>query len=60
MRDKLERVLRAVRRVAGMPDYRAYVEHIERCHPDQRILTEREYYERYLESRYGQGVSRCC
>jgi uncharacterized short protein YbdD (DUF466 family) len=60
MRDKLERVLRVVRRIAGMPDYRAYVEHVERCHPGQQVPTEREYYERYLESRYGGGVTRCC
>jgi uncharacterized short protein YbdD (DUF466 family) len=60
MRDRIERVLRVVRRVAGMPDYQAYVEHIERCHPGQRIPTEREYYERYLESRYGDGPTRCC
>jgi uncharacterized short protein YbdD (DUF466 family) len=60
MRDRIEAVLRVVRRIAGMPDYKAFVEHVQRCHPGQRIPTEREYYEAYIESRYGGGATRCC
>jgi len=25
-----------------------------------RVLSEREYYEQYLNTRYGNGGSRCC
>ena len=45
--DRLDAVLRVVRRIAGMPDYAAYVEHLERCHPEQprphraRVLRDR-------------------
>jgi uncharacterized short protein YbdD (DUF466 family) len=60
MRAEIEAVLRTVRQIAGMPDYQAYIEHAERCHPGQRVLTEREFYERHLESRYGDGATRCC
>jgi len=60
MRDRLDAVLRTIRRVAGMPDYAAYVEHARRCHPDQPIPTESEFYESYLENRYGDAPTRCC
>ncbi|MGE0354546.1 MAG: YbdD/YjiX family protein [Gemmatimonadales bacterium] len=56
----LRRILRSVRRVCGMPDYRAYVEHLRRRHPGQPVPTEREYYDEYLAHRYGDGSSRCC
>lgn len=51
---------RAVRRVAGMPDYQAYVAHLGRSHPDRAVPTEREYYEDFVAARYGDGPSRCC
>jgi uncharacterized short protein YbdD (DUF466 family) len=51
---------RAVRRVAGMPDYQAYVAHVGRCHPDRAVPTEREYYDDFVAARYGDGPSRCC
>jgi uncharacterized short protein YbdD (DUF466 family) len=57
---ELERVLRVVRRVSGMPDYAAYVEHARRCHPEQPLPTEREYYEEYVRARYEGGPTRCC
>ena len=60
MRDSLAGFLQLIRRVTGMPDYTAYVEHVRRCHPDQAIPTEREFYESYLQSRYGDAPTRCC
>jgi uncharacterized short protein YbdD (DUF466 family) len=60
MRDSLAGIVRVIRRVTGMPDYGAYVEHVRRCHPDQPVPTEREFYESYLQSRYGDGPTRCC
>ena len=49
-----------VRRVAGMPDYEAYVAHLRCCHPGCRVPSEREYYEDYVATRYGDGPTRCC
>ena len=49
-----------VRRVAGMPDYEAYVAHLRRCHPGRAVPSEREYYEEYVANRYGDGPTRCC
>jgi uncharacterized short protein YbdD (DUF466 family) len=56
----LSRLLGAVRAVAGMPDYDAYLRHLRRCHPGMRAPSEREYYAEYLRARYGDGPTRCC
>lgn len=53
-------ILVTVRRIAGMPDYAAYVEHLRACHPDRPVPSEREYFAEYTETRYGAGASRCC
>jgi len=50
----------AVRRVAGMPDYGAHVEHLRRCHPGQPVPTERQFYDEFTRARYGDGPTRCC
>jgi uncharacterized short protein YbdD (DUF466 family) len=60
MRDSLVALLRVIRRVAGMPDYAAYIEHVRHYHPDQPLPTEREFYDSYLQSRYGDAPTRCC
>ena len=59
-RETVAGFLAAVRRVAGMPDYDAYLEHLWRCHPDRLVPTEREYFETFLRTRYGDGPTRCC
>lgn len=56
----LARLGTVLRRISGMPDYRAYMEYVSRCHPDRPIMTEREYYAEYIHSRYADGPSRCC
>ena len=49
-----------LRRIAGMPDYGAYVEHLHRRHPERMPPTEREFFEQYVAARYGDGPTRCC
>jgi uncharacterized short protein YbdD (DUF466 family) len=49
-----------LRRIAGMPDYQGYVQHLRRCHPERPVPTEREYFEQYVAARYGDGPTRCC
>lgn len=48
------------RRVAGMPDYEAYLAHRRRSHPSESVPSEREFYEEFVRNRYGDGQSRCC
>jgi uncharacterized short protein YbdD (DUF466 family) len=59
-RTLLHQVLSTVRRVAGMPDYAAHIEHLRRFHPDCPIPSEREYFDQFVRSRYGDGPTRCC
>ena len=54
------RIAAILRRIAGMPDYPSYVEHLRRCHPQLPILTERQFFEDFLRTRYGDGPTRCC
>jgi uncharacterized short protein YbdD (DUF466 family) len=57
---RLERVLRVVRRIAGMPDYAAHVEHLRRCHPERPVPSRRQFYDDFLRARYADGPTRCC
>ena len=56
----MSRLLDLLRRLAGMPDYAGYVDHLRRCHPECAVLSEREYFAEYLAARYGDAPTRCC
>jgi len=56
----LGRIGSLLRRIAGMPDYDAHVEHIRRSHPERPIPNEREFYEEFVRNRYEDGPTRCC
>jgi uncharacterized short protein YbdD (DUF466 family) len=56
----LQRVLSTIRRVVGMPDYAAHVEHLRRFHPGYPIPSERDYFDQFVRARYGEGPTRCC
>ena len=49
-----------VRRIAGMPDYDAHLDHLRRCHPDVAPPTPRQFYDEFVRARYGDGPTRCC
>jgi uncharacterized short protein YbdD (DUF466 family) len=57
---RLERVLQVVRRISGMPDYTAYVEHLRRSQPERPVPSPREFYEAFIRARYADGPTRCC
>jgi uncharacterized short protein YbdD (DUF466 family) len=52
--------LTALRRVSGMPDYQAFVEHHRAHHPDQPVPSERDYFTAFVTTRYADGPTRCC
>ena len=54
------RVVAALRRIAGMPDYAAYVAHLRERHPGCRVPDEREFFADFVRARYGDGPTRCC
>ena len=57
---RADTLLRAIRRISGMPDYAAYVDHAKRSHPERPVASEREFYDDYLRARYEGGPTRCC
>ena len=52
--------LSVLRRIAGMPDYAAHLEHLRRFHTEKPIPSEREFYEEFVRNRYEDGPTRCC
>jgi uncharacterized short protein YbdD (DUF466 family) len=53
-------LLTALKRVVGMPNYEAYLEHLRAHHPECPLPSEREYFDEFLKAKYGGGFSRCC
>ena len=60
MRAELRAFVRTVRQVMGMPDYQAHLEHLRRRHPDRPLPSEREFFDEFVRTRYGDGPTRCC
>ena len=60
VRNVFGKLLAILRKVAGMPDYAAYLQHLRHCHPDCQVPTEREFYAEFVRRRYEDGPTRCC
>ena len=60
LRRRLARFGRVIRSVLGVPDYAAYVAHLQQYHPGTVPMPEREFAQRRLEERYARPGSRCC
>ena len=56
----LRRVERALRAIAGAPDYERYVAHVRARHPGQAPMSETEFVRRRLDERYARPGTRCC
>lgn len=54
------RAVRVLKRISGMPDYTGYLNHMAERHPGCAVVSEREFYDQYVQARYGNGASRCC
>ncbi|MBS4171846.1 YbdD/YjiX family protein [Bacillus sp. FJAT-49736] len=47
--------------IFGLPNYDQYVAHRKRKHPNEPIMSEKEYYMYALKEKYESGkVNRCC
>jgi uncharacterized short protein YbdD (DUF466 family) len=57
---RLSAIGRAVRKLFGMPDYQAYLEHSKECHADRPALSEKDFVKMELERKYAGGGGRCC
>ena len=56
----LSRVGSTLKQLTGMPDYAGYLAHMAERHPECRPVSEREFFDQYVNARYGNGASRCC
>ena len=50
----------AARRIAGIPDYDAYVAHVRVHHPEREIPSEAAFFAERQQARYRTGGGRCC
>jgi len=60
VQERLRTCLSDFRRIVGMPDYPEYVRHLRLVHPTWPIPSKREFFELYMQTRYGDGPTRCC
>jgi uncharacterized short protein YbdD (DUF466 family) len=49
-----------LREVSGESGYDRYVEHMRRDHPDQAVMSRREYERRRMQMRDDNPRARCC
>jgi uncharacterized short protein YbdD (DUF466 family) len=49
-----------LRLMVGLPDYDAYLSHMERTHPDQAPMSYEAFFRERQQARYGSGKGRCC
>lgn len=50
----------SLRLMVGLPDYDAYLNHMERTHPDQAPMSYEAFFQERLEARYGSRTGKCC
>jgi uncharacterized short protein YbdD (DUF466 family) len=56
----LDKLLRIIRQLAGMPDYEAWVAHLSMHHPGAPVPSERAFFDEWLRARTAGGPTRCC
>ena len=49
-----------VRKIIGVPDYEAYKKHMATCHPGEALMTEAEFADDRLVTKYSKPGQRCC
>lgn len=54
------RAVAIVRRIVGVPDYDAYLAHMQRQYPDCTPMDPRTFERERLAAKYTQPGSRCC
>jgi uncharacterized short protein YbdD (DUF466 family) len=50
----------SMRLMVGLPEYDAYLAHMERTHPDQPVLSYEEFFRERQAARYKSGKAGCC
>jgi len=50
----------AMRLMVGMPEYSAYLAHMEKTHPGEPAMSYEEFFRERQEARYAGRVGKCC
>lgn len=50
----------AARLMVGVPDYETYAAHVRQTHPNQPVMSYEEFFRMRQDTRYSDGVGRCC
>jgi uncharacterized short protein YbdD (DUF466 family) len=56
----VRQVLAVVRRIVGVPDYDAYLQHMRTHHPDAEPVTKEVFTKECMEAKYSRPGHRCC
>jgi uncharacterized short protein YbdD (DUF466 family) len=56
----MARVAAVVRRIVGVPDYDAYVQHLRLHHPETEPATRNEFLKQCWDDKYTRPGNRCC
>ena len=60
IRARMQKVLRVVRRIIGVPDYDTYVEYVCEHNPGATPLSRKEFERERMTAKYTRPGSRCC
>jgi uncharacterized short protein YbdD (DUF466 family) len=58
--ERLRTTVSVVKRIVGVPDYDAYVEHQREHHPECEVLSQKAFIEKAWEDKYSRPGTRCC
>ena len=59
-RSRVRGLFQACRQALGIPDYDRYLEHMAARHPGEPVLSQREFFARSIDHKYGRSGPRCC
>ena len=60
LRDYARTLRQGCRQVFGIPDYERYIAHMAVHHPDERLLSQRDFFAQSIDRKYGKSGPRCC
>lgn len=56
-------IVHVAQMLVGIPDYNNYVAHMQQKHPEQSVMSHKEFFRERQSARYGgngKGGMRCC
>jgi uncharacterized short protein YbdD (DUF466 family) len=60
IQDYLRNARQAYHQIFGIPDYQAYLRHMEEKHPGETPLSQRDFFAGALDRKYCRKGMRCC